>query len=257
MIDLVIPCYRRDQDLRFWLNSGLELLNTFCLSSIVLGCGSFVLVLANNGGTRKSSWKRYVSPEKSSLSGASLRLPHSKSILQLQCFPFTSADYLFFLDCDLRFTRSSFHGLLDSFNKPNAKRNVVYIRDIYEVGMASAQTIWSGELPVLSTDQNGSKYISIEHWTSVNTRPGFGNLICRRDDYVRCGGHDLMYQSYGWEDHDLLISLQLEGCLLMSASYAFHLTHDDSHRLLGGLTRDQCVLRSKRLFMDKYASLFR
>ena len=257
MIDLVIPCFRRDQDLRFWLNAGPELLNTFRLSTIILGCGSFVLVLANNDGTKKTSWKRFASPEKSLLSGVSLGPPESKSTLQLQSFAFTSADYLFFLDCDLRLTRLSFQGLLDCVNKTNAKRSVVYIRDIYEVGLASTQAIWSGELPVLSTEPDGSKYISIEHWTSANSRPGFGNLICRREDYVNCGGHDVKYQSYGWEDHDLLISLQLEGCVLIPASYAFHLTHDDSHRLLAGLTRSQCVKRSKQVFLDKYAELFR
>lgn len=256
MIDLIIPCFRRDQDLRFWLNSGPELLTTFNLASIILGCGAFVLVLVNNGGTRKTSWRRYSSPEKSSLSGVSLISPYSKSILQLQCFAFTSADDLFFLDCDLRLTESSFKGLLDCFHRPNNKRKVVYIKDIYEIGLTSTQVTWSGELPVLSTAADGSMHITIKPWTSVNTRPGFGNLICRRDDYVRCGGHDVIYKSYGWEDHDLLISLQLEGCLLMPASYAFHLTHDDSHRLLGGLTRDQSVFRSKQLFMDKYAALF-
>lgn len=255
MIDLIIPCFRRDQDLRFWLTFGQQLLEPFCLSSIILGCGPFVLVLAQNGPTRGSVWKRYASPEKSSLSNSYFGTRYSKSVLQLQSFAFSTADYLFFLDCDLRLTKTSLQGLLDCFSKSHRTRKAVYIKNIYEIGLASTTTRWSGELPILSTASDGSKFIKIQRWTSVNTRPGFGNLICKREDYVKCGGHDVRYGSYGWEDHDLLISLQLKGCSLMSASYAFHHTHDDSLRLLGGFTRTQCVKRSKQVFMDKYADL--
>lgn len=255
MIDLVIPCYRRDQDLRFWLSFGPKLFDSFCLSSIILGCGPFVLVLALNGLTGKSSWRRYTSPKKSSLSDIPFNSLKSKSVLLLQSFAFTQADYLFFLDCDLRLPKCSLQSLYDCVRVPNGTKRAAYINEVHETGLASRRIQWTGELPVLTTDSDGSRHIKIQSWTSVNARPGFGNLICRREDYVSCGGHDVRYNFYGWEDHDLLISLQLDGCLVIPTAYAFHLSHGDSRRQLCGMSRSQCVNMSKKTFLDKYSSL--
>ncbi len=252
MIDLVVPCFRRDNDFHFWLTYGPNLFDSFLLSSIILGRGPFVLVLTRSVWTGRLSWSQYPSPQKTLLPGLFIDSCYSKAILQLQAFAFTTADYLLFLDCDLRLTRESLQSLIDSLARHRSKGTAAYIGDVYESESAGSPLFWSGEMPVLSVADDGCRRLRIQRWSSVCSRPGFGNVICRRDDYISCGGHDPRYRTYGWEDHDLLIALQLDGCMIFPASFAFHLSHDDSHRLLGDLSRSESVNKSKRVFMEKY-----
>ena len=255
MIDLIVPCFRRDNDYQFWLAYGPILFDSYRLSSIILGRGPFVLVLSRSTWTGRLSWSHYSSPRISLLSGLCLDFWYSKAILQIQSFAFASADYLFFLDCDLRITRESLQCLVDTLARCRSKGIAVYIRDVYESESAGSPFFWSGEMPVLSIADDGCRRLQIQRWSSAYSRPGFGNVICRHEDYVSCGGHDARYSTYGWEDHDLLIALQLDGCVVAAASYAFHISHDDSHRLLGDLSRSESVNRAKSVFMDKYKEL--
>lgn len=252
MIDLVVPCFRRDSDFQFWLTYGPSLFDSFSLSSIILGRGPYVLIFARSIWTGRLSWFRHPSPQLLLSSGLHLDSGYSKAILQLQSFAFTSADYLLFLDCDLRITRASLQSLIDSLTRFRSKGTAAYIGDVYESESVGSPLFWSGEMPVLSIADDGCRCLRIQRWSSAYSRPGFGNVICRREDYISCGGHDSRYRTYGWEDHDLLIALQLDGCIVAPASYAFHVSHDDSHRLLGGLSRSESVNKSKRVFIEKY-----
>lgn len=255
MIDLIIPCFRRDNDFHFWLTYGPHIFDSHCLSAIILATGTFVLVLSRSSCTGRLSWSRYPSPQPLLPPGLCLHTLYSKPILQLQSFAFSSADYVFFLDCDIRLPGESLQRLKYCLTHSPSNRTAVYIGSVYESDSASSPVFWSGDVPVLSIAQDGSRHLRIQRWFSTYSRPGFGNVICRREDYVRCGGHDTRYSLYGWEDHDLLIALQLDGCLVVPGSFAFHVSHDDSHRLLGGLSRSESVSRSKSLFIEKYKHL--
>jgi hypothetical protein len=127
MIDLIVPCFRRDNDYQFWLAYGPILFDSYRLSSIILGRGPFVLVLSRSTWTGRLSWSHYSSPRISLLSGLCLDFWYSKAILQIQSFAFASADYLFFLDCDLRITRESLQCLVDTLARYRSKGIAVYI----------------------------------------------------------------------------------------------------------------------------------
>ena len=255
MIDVIIPCLRRHGDFVFWLEHGPRLFNSFPISSIVLSRGFSVLRLTRYGLTEEMPLHGYRTDKLLSLS-TSRRTPCSSKVsLLLQAVRFTSEELLLFLDCDIRFTTHSLQRLITILRCSPSQRTAAYVRDVFESDSSIAPKSWSGERPLLLLENDGSRRLIIQRWSSTNSRPGFGNVICRRKDYISCGMHDARYFSYGWEDHDLLTALQLDGCTVVSASYAFHISHDDSSRLLGDFTRAQSVALSKSIFMDKYKDL--
>lgn len=60
-----------------------------------------------------------------------------------------------------------------------------------------------------------------------------GTLICAREDFIKIGGYDELYQGYGEEDYDLYALLNFVGVkpLTFPANLLRHLPHDDASRV--------------------------
>lgn len=256
MLDIIIPCLNRDNDLKYWSNLSWTYEPCLPIDSVILICQptTHANIIQN---IKPSLMPRlvfdYLSLEPLSPAVTSTI---SKSYLVRRGFRLSNADHIFFLDSDIRITPSTIYAMYRVIQDNADYRAALYLEKVFETCPGKNNRIYKGMKPVLSSDLGSKKSIRIVEWTSLGSRPGFGNILCSRTDYLKAGMHDLRYTTYGWEDHDLITALQLAGCNVAAAGFAFHISHSDHSRLLNGMTRDQSVVASMNTFLRKYHDIY-
>ena len=255
MLDIIIACDRRDVDLAFWLSNAPLLFQSTPIQSLILSQSNTVYRLKRNFINKVgfSIDEHQVHPPLLGHDKPSSKV--GKAALLLTGFRFSTEPFLFFLDSDIRLPFS----LLASFISKalTTPLSAFYLGAVYEISGFSPSRIFKGLMPSLQNRNYGVGHIEIIRWQSLGNRPGFGNIFVPRQCYLAAGKHDPGYIHYGWEDHDLIISLLLNNITVSPLGFAFHRTHGDDSRLLQTASRSNDVSNSFEYFCKKYGSLLR
>lgn len=87
---------------------------------------------------------------------------------------------------------------------------------------------------------NGEPVVCITVRKKNVLRPGYGIIYGKRRNFLSLGGYKRLGQgTWGWEDMDFIIRLNLCSFTLMSAGYAKHLTHSNRYRSLNNMDKAQ------------------
>ena len=90
--------------------------------------------------------------------------------------------------------------------------------------------------------------------TPSGTRSGVGLLLGSRDDLIYVGGYHSELEHWGWEDDDIQFRLKrVLGLNHFEMGSAFHLTHGDERRNLGGKTINLSVQTNFYACCERYA----
>ncbi len=237
MLDLVIACINRPEDWYFWSRQS-DLLQRLPLLRSLLLVGPSRILERRRGGLWQVQGPQAFSKSMALRTGATL----------------ARSEWLMFLDSDLRISP----GVLQQLHSAclaGVPRRCVHLARVVESERRLRAATFSGYRPVLFWSAHGRPKLRLEAWRSEGWRPGFGNLMLPRKLYAAIGGHDPVYTHYGWEDHDLLISLSLAGADVQSLGQACHRTHGDEQRHLIAGNRQASVRRMRAVFEAKFRAL--
>lgn len=255
MLDIIIACDRREVDFAFWLNNASLLFRSTPIQSLILVELTAVTQLKRSLIVEQGFTSHFYRIKPDLLQHNLTTRETGKAALLLSGFCFSTEQFIFFLDSDIRIP----FGLIGLFltKALSSPSSAFYIGAVYEVSGFSPYTVYQGYKPSLQNtfDSIHIRHIEIIPWRSLGHRPGFGNILVPRTCYLAAGRHDSRYIHYGWEDHDLIISLLLMNVTVSPLGYAFHRTHADDTRLLRSGSRSDDVSKSLQYFCAKYCSL--
>jgi len=237
MLDLVIACVNRPDDWHFWSRQSDLIQRLPMLRSLLLVGASRVLERSRGG-------VRHLQALQAS----------SKALALRKGSALARAEWLMFLDCDLRIAPGMIRRLYGAC-QTGAPWRCVHIARVVESDRQLRAAAFSGQRPVLLWPGPGGPRLQLEAWRSVGWRPGFGNLMMPRQLYTAVGGHDPAYTHYGWEDLDLITSLSLAGADVQSLGQACHRSHGDGQRHLIGGSRRASVQLMRAVFEAKFSDL--
>jgi glycosyltransferase involved in cell wall biosynthesis len=164
-------------------------------------------------------------------------------------------EVIFVMDCDIL--------LIDDFlvqaTQLLAQDKVVTVRQVSESEQsAPPQPHQLAELAFITevtlSDGRRASVETNRHRFADGERAGPGLVLVSRADVIAIGGYHGELQTWGWEDIDLLLRLQLTlGRQIVQLGRVVHLTHDDSLRALDGRTAARSELDNRNRCLLRYA----
>ena len=254
MLDIIVTCVNRPLELVYWTIHSSHLFRELpSLRRLLIVNSDHIQVFSNTSLDILRNHSSIISPTKYFFRRRPTReLPFSKSFYLRLGYLYSISDYLFFLDSDIRILPHDINHLFGYLR--NSIFSAVYLDKVYEASDPHRNAIHFGYMPVITPLSSSLSRITIEPWTSIGCRPGFGNLLVKRTAYLDAGLHDLNYDSYGWEDHDLITSLQLNDHLVARSGHAFHCTSENHINSSSIQTRSDSLERMRQLYLLKYSS---